>query len=51
MNVVVVGGGAWGTAFTHLLRGRGHEATDAEETPPIQGQASDTVTIAWGTWT
>jgi glycerol-3-phosphate dehydrogenase (NAD(P)+) len=25
VKVVVVGGGAWGTAFTHLLRGRGHE--------------------------
>jgi glycerol-3-phosphate dehydrogenase (NAD(P)+) len=24
---VVVGGGAWGSAFTHLLRGRGHEVT------------------------
>jgi glycerol-3-phosphate dehydrogenase (NAD(P)+) len=27
VNVVVVGAGAWGTAFTHLLRGRGHEVT------------------------
>lgn len=25
MRVVVVGGGAWGTAFAHLLRGRAHE--------------------------
>ena len=25
MNVVVVGGGAWGTAFAGVLRGRGHE--------------------------
>jgi glycerol-3-phosphate dehydrogenase (NAD(P)+) len=25
VNVVVVGAGAWGTAFTHLLRARGHE--------------------------
>ena len=27
MKVVVVGGGAWGTAFTGLLRGRGHNVT------------------------
>ncbi len=27
MNVVVVGGGAWGTAFAQYLRGRGHEVT------------------------
>ncbi len=27
MKVVVVGGGAWGTAFTGLLRGRGHDVT------------------------
>jgi glycerol-3-phosphate dehydrogenase (NAD(P)+) len=25
VKVVVVGAGAWGTAFTHLLRGRGHD--------------------------
>ena len=25
MRTVVVGAGAWGTAFAHLLRGRGHE--------------------------
>jgi len=25
MRIVVVGGGAWGAAFTHLLRGRGHD--------------------------
>ena len=25
MNCVVVGGGAWGTAFAHLLRERGHD--------------------------
>lgn len=25
MRVVVVGGGAWGTAFAHVLRGRGHD--------------------------
>jgi glycerol-3-phosphate dehydrogenase (NAD(P)+) len=25
VRVVVVGAGAWGTAFTHLLRGRGHD--------------------------
>jgi glycerol-3-phosphate dehydrogenase (NAD(P)+) len=29
MNTVVVGGGAWGTAFAQLLRGRGHEVTVA----------------------
>ncbi|HEY2327348.1 MAG TPA: NAD(P)H-dependent glycerol-3-phosphate dehydrogenase [Gaiellaceae bacterium] len=26
MRVVIVGGGAWGTAFAHLLRDRGHDA-------------------------
>ena len=30
MNVIVVGGGAWGTAFSHLLRGRGHDVTIAQ---------------------
>ena len=29
MNVIVVGGGAWGTAFSHLLRERGHDVTVA----------------------
>ena len=29
MNAIVVGGGAWGTAFSHLLRSRGHEVTVA----------------------
>ncbi len=29
MNIVVVGGGAWGTAFSHVLRERGHEVTVA----------------------
>src|SRR6202040_41905 len=28
-KVIVVGGGAWGTAFSHLLRERGHEVTVA----------------------
>ncbi|MBA3843963.1 MAG: NAD(P)-dependent glycerol-3-phosphate dehydrogenase [Actinobacteria bacterium] len=27
MKAIVVGGGAWGSAFAHLLRGRGHEVT------------------------
>ena len=27
LNAVVVGGGAWGTAFTDLLRARGHDVT------------------------
>jgi glycerol-3-phosphate dehydrogenase (NAD(P)+) len=27
VKAVVVGAGAWGTAFTHLLRGHGHEVT------------------------
>ena len=27
MKAVVVGGGAWGTAFSHLLRSRGHDVT------------------------
>jgi glycerol-3-phosphate dehydrogenase (NAD(P)+) len=29
VNVIVVGGGAWGTAFSHLLRQCGHETTIA----------------------
>jgi glycerol-3-phosphate dehydrogenase (NAD(P)+) len=29
VKVIVVGGGAWGTAFSHLLRERGHEVTVA----------------------
>ena len=29
MNVIVVGGGAWGIAFSHLLRERGHDVTVA----------------------
>jgi glycerol-3-phosphate dehydrogenase (NAD(P)+) len=29
VNAIVVGGGAWGTAFSHLLRSRGHEVTVA----------------------
>jgi glycerol-3-phosphate dehydrogenase (NAD(P)+) len=29
MRAVVVGAGAWGTAFAHLLRGRGHDVTVA----------------------
>ncbi len=32
MNVVVVGGGAWGTAFTQLLGERGHDVTLATRT-------------------
>ena len=32
MNTVVVGGGAWGTAFAQLLRGHGHEVTVALRT-------------------
>ena len=27
MNTVVIGAGAWGSAFTHLLRGHGHDVT------------------------
>jgi glycerol-3-phosphate dehydrogenase (NAD(P)+) len=27
VKTVVIGGGAWGSAFTHLLRSRGHEVT------------------------
>jgi glycerol-3-phosphate dehydrogenase (NAD(P)+) len=27
VKVIVVGGGAWGTAFSHVLRERGHEVT------------------------
>jgi glycerol-3-phosphate dehydrogenase (NAD(P)+) len=33
MNVVVVGGGSWGTAFALLLAGRGHETTLACRDP------------------
>jgi len=33
MNVVVVGGGSWGTAFACLLRERGHEVTLACRDP------------------
>jgi len=29
VNVIVVGGGAWGIAFSHLLRERGHDVTVA----------------------
>jgi glycerol-3-phosphate dehydrogenase (NAD(P)+) len=29
VNTVVVGGGAWGSAFAHLLRSRGHDVTIA----------------------
>jgi glycerol-3-phosphate dehydrogenase (NAD(P)+) len=29
VNTIVVGGGAWGSAFAHLLRSRGHEVTIA----------------------
>jgi len=32
VNVIVVGGGAWGTAFSHLLSSRGHEVTLAVRT-------------------
>jgi glycerol-3-phosphate dehydrogenase (NAD(P)+) len=32
MRIVVVGGGAWGAAFTHLLRGRGHDVFVAVRT-------------------
>jgi glycerol-3-phosphate dehydrogenase (NAD(P)+) len=32
VNAIVVGGGAWGTAFSHLLRGRGHDVTLAVRT-------------------
>ena len=40
MNVVVVGGGSWGTAFARLLADRGHEVTlacrDAEQAAAIR---------------
>jgi glycerol-3-phosphate dehydrogenase (NAD(P)+) len=32
MNTVVVGAGAWGSAFAGVLRGRGHEVTVADRT-------------------
>lgn len=48
MKTVVVGGGAWGTAFTHLLRGRGHDVTIAvrETLDEVPYEEAELVVIA-----
>jgi glycerol-3-phosphate dehydrogenase (NAD(P)+) len=42
MNVVVVGGGSWGTAFSRLLADRGHEVTLACRDPEQAAAISET---------
>jgi glycerol-3-phosphate dehydrogenase (NAD(P)+) len=46
MNVVVIGGGSWGTVFSTLLRGRGHAVTlacrDAEQARAIAATGHNT---------
>jgi glycerol-3-phosphate dehydrogenase (NAD(P)+) len=48
VNAIVVGGGAWGTAFSHLLRGRGHDVTLAVRTTidDVPYEEADLVVIA-----
>jgi glycerol-3-phosphate dehydrogenase (NAD(P)+) len=48
VNVIVVGGGAWGTAFSHLLRSRGHDVTLAVRTTidDVPYEEADLVVIA-----
>jgi glycerol-3-phosphate dehydrogenase (NAD(P)+) len=48
VNVIVVGGGAWGTAFSHLLRSRGHDVTVAVRSTldEVPYEDSDLVVIA-----
>ena len=48
MNAVVVGAGAWGTAFAHLLRGRGHRVEVARRTTIDEApyDTADVVVIA-----
>ena len=45
MKVVVVGGGSWGTAFSCILRDRGHDVTlacrDAEQAGAIAATGSN----------
>jgi glycerol-3-phosphate dehydrogenase (NAD(P)+) len=42
MNVVVVGGGSWGTAFSRLLADRGHEVTLACRNPAQAAAIAET---------
>jgi glycerol-3-phosphate dehydrogenase (NAD(P)+) len=42
MNVVVVGGGSWGTAFSRLLADRGHEVTLACRDPAQAAAIAET---------
>jgi glycerol-3-phosphate dehydrogenase (NAD(P)+) len=42
MNVVVVGGGSWGTAFSRLLADRGHEVTLACRDPEQAAAIAET---------
>jgi glycerol-3-phosphate dehydrogenase (NAD(P)+) len=48
VNVIVVGGGAWGTAFSHLLRSRRHDVTPAVRTTidDVPYEEADLVVIA-----
>jgi glycerol-3-phosphate dehydrogenase (NAD(P)+) len=48
VNAIVVGGGAWGTAFSHLLRSRGHDVTLAVRTTidDVPYEEADLVVIA-----
>jgi glycerol-3-phosphate dehydrogenase (NAD(P)+) len=48
VKVIVVGGGAWGTAFSHLLRERGHDVTLAVRTTldEMPYEESDLVVVA-----
>jgi glycerol-3-phosphate dehydrogenase (NAD(P)+) len=48
VKVIVVGGGAWGTAFSHLLRERGHDVTLAVRTTldEVPYEESDLVVVA-----
>jgi glycerol-3-phosphate dehydrogenase (NAD(P)+) len=48
VNAIVIGGGTWGTAFSHLLRGRGHDVTLAVRTTidDVPYEEADLVVIA-----
>ena len=48
MKIVVVGGGAWGTAFAQYLRSRGHDVTPAVRATidEVQYEDAELVTIA-----
>jgi len=41
MKVAVLGAGMWGTAFAHLLTGRGHEVTLVDHDPDVVRSLSD----------